>query len=146
MHLTWKRPPASAITLSSQFSPTPTVVGELSRLRIRDYKRRALIRIPEIQGKGGKERRAPLPVEAVERLNVSLVVLAVSEGPLFRPTLTARGRGHDGFRPQPMSRRAVEYLMERYVRMLGFDPSVTVHSMRVTAIATARERGCDLLI
>ena len=35
--------------------------------------------------------------------------------------------------------------MERYVRMLDLDPSVTVHSMRVTAITTARERGCDLI-
>ena len=114
-------------------------------MRIRDYKTTGAHRILEVKGKGGKERRAPLPVEAVERLDAWLVVLAVSEGPLFRPTLTARGRGHDGFRPQPMSRRAVEYLMERYVRMLGFDPSVTVHSMRVTAITTARERGCDLI-
>ena len=120
-------------------------VGELCRLRIRDYKTTGTHRILEVQGKGGKERRAPLPVEAVERLDAWLVVLAASEGPLFRPTLTARGRGHDGFRPQPMSRRAVEYLMERYVRLLGFDPSVTVHSMRVTAITTARERGCDLI-
>jgi integrase/recombinase XerD len=120
-------------------------VGELSRLRIRDYKTTGAHRILEVQGKGGKERRAPLPVEAIERLDAWLLVLAASEGPLFRPTLTARGRGHDGFRPQPMSRRAVEYLMERYVRLLGFDSSVTVHSMRVTAITTARERGCDLV-
>jgi integrase/recombinase XerD len=81
-------------------------------LRIRDYKTTGAHRILEIQGKGGKERRAPLPVEAVERLDAWLAVLvAVPEGPMFRPTLTARGRGHDGFRPQPMSRRAVEYLM-----------------------------------
>jgi integrase/recombinase XerD len=39
----------------------------------------------------------------------------------------------------------MEYLMGLYVRMLGLDPSVTVHSMRVTAITTARERGCDLI-
>jgi integrase/recombinase XerD len=120
-------------------------VGELSRLRIRDYKTTGAHRILEIQGKGGKERRAPLPVEAVERLDAWLVVLAVSEGPLFRPALTARGRGQKGFRPQPMSRRAVEYLMERYVRTLGLDPSVSVHSMRVTAITTAREHGCDIV-
>jgi len=120
-------------------------VGELCRLRIRDYKTTGAHRILEIQGKGGKERRAPLPVEAVERLDEWLAVLAATEGSLFRPTLTARGRGSDGFRAQPMSRRAVEYLMERYVRKLGLDPSVTVHSMRVTAITTARERGCDIV-
>jgi integrase/recombinase XerD len=120
-------------------------VGELCRLRISDYKTTGAHRILEIQGKGGKERRAPLHLETVERLDHWLTVLADSEGPLFRPTRTARGRGRDGFRTQTISRRAVEYLMERYVRRLGLDPAVTVHSMRVTAITTARERGCDIV-
>jgi integrase/recombinase XerD len=99
----------------------------------------------EIQGKGGKERRVPLNDEAIGRLEHWLKILAESEGPLFRPTLTARKRGKDGFRAQPMSRRAVEYLMKRYVRALGLGQSVTVHSMRVTAITTAREQGCDIV-
>jgi len=120
-------------------------VGELCRLRIRDYKMTGVHRVLEIQGKGGKERCLPLHLEAVERLDHWLTVLPDSGGPIFRPTLTARGHGHDGFRPQPMTRRAVEYLMERYVRKLGLDSSVTVHSMRVTAITTARERGCDIV-
>ena len=40
-----------------------------------------------------------------------------------------------------MSIRAVEKLIERYVKTLGLDPNVTVHSLRVTALTTARERG-----
>lgn len=120
-------------------------VGELCRLRIRDYKTTGVHRVLELQGKGGKERRVPLHLEAVERLDNWLGELADSDGPLFRPARTARGRGRDGFRAQAMSRRAVEYLMERYVRALGLDPSVTVHSMRVTAITTAREQGCDII-
>lgn len=120
-------------------------VGELCRLRIRDYRTTGVHRILEIQGKGGKERRVPLHLEAVERLDHWLDVLQDPEGPLFRPALTARGCGRDGFRAQAMSRRAVEYLMERYVRALGLDSSVTVHSMRVTALTTARERGCDIV-
>lgn len=120
-------------------------VGELCRLRIRDYKTTGVHRILEIRGKGGKERRVPLHLEAVERLDCWLGVLMDPKGALFRPALTARGHGHDGFRPRSISRRAVEYLMERYVHLLGLDPSVTVHSMRVTAITTARERGCDIV-
>src|SRR4030095_8841841 len=65
--------------------------------------------------------------------------------PLFPPTSTARGRGFDGFSDKPISRRAVQYLVARYVRQLGLDPNVTVHSFRVTALTTARERGADIV-
>ena len=40
-----------------------------------------------------------------------------------------------------MTTRAVEKLIGRYVEALGLDPNVTVHSLRVTALTTARERG-----
>ena len=33
----------------------------------------------------------------------------------------------------PMTTRAVEKLIDRYVKALGLDPNVTVHSLRVTA-------------
>jgi len=40
----------------------------------------------------------------------------------------------------------MEYLNGAFnVQMLGLDPSVTVHSMRVTAITTPVMRGCDLI-
>jgi integrase/recombinase XerD len=44
-----------------------------------------------------------------------------------------------------MTRRAVQHLINRYVRKLGLDPAVTVHSFRVTALTTARERGSDVI-
>jgi integrase/recombinase XerD len=44
-----------------------------------------------------------------------------------------------------MSRRAVQKLVEAYVRRLGLDPNVTVHSFRVTALTTAREGGSDII-
>jgi integrase/recombinase XerD len=65
--------------------------------------------------------------------------------PLFPAAKTARGLGRDGFRSQAMSIRAVEKLIERYVAVLGLDPNVTVHSLRVTALTTARERGSDII-
>ena len=49
--------------------------------------------------------------------------------------------GRDGFAAKPMTTRAVEKLIGRYVEALGLDPNVTVHSLRVTALTTARERG-----
>ena len=89
----------------------------------------------------------PLHAEAVERVEAWLEVnnLRESSGPLFRAAKTARGRGTDGFREQPLSRRAAQYLVARYVRKLGLDPNVTVHSFRVTALTTARERGADIV-
>ena len=41
--------------------------------------------------------------------------------------------------------RAVQKLIDRYVTALKLDPSVTVHSLRVTALTTARERGSDII-
>ncbi len=52
---------------------------------------------------------------------------------LFRPQKSVRGNGCDGFRPKPMTTRAVEKLIERYVKALKLDANVTVHWLRVTA-------------
>lgn len=122
-------------------------VGELCRLRIQDYKMTAGHKVLEIRGKGGKERRVPLHPEAFERLDHWLAVCAPdAQGlPLFRPLRTARGRGRDGFHGRPLTRRAVQRLIERYVHRLHLDPAITVHSLRVTALTTARERGSDII-
>jgi len=44
-----------------------------------------------------------------------------------------------------MTRRAVQKLVARYVRRLKLDPNVTVHTFRVTALTTARERGSAII-
>jgi integrase/recombinase XerD len=44
-----------------------------------------------------------------------------------------------------MSTMAVEKLIGRYVTALGLDAAVTVHSLRVTAPTSARERGSDII-
>ena len=123
-------------------------VGELARLRVGSYKATGGHKVLEIFGKGGKERRVPLHPEAFERLEEWLGVAGIREelaGPMFPPPASSRGLGRDGFRRRPMSRRALQYLVERYVRSLGLDPAVTVHSFRVTALTTARERGADII-
>jgi integrase/recombinase XerD len=66
-------------------------------------------------------------------------------GPLFRGTISARGKGRDGFVRSHLSRRAAQALVKSYVRLLGLDSAVTVHSFRVTALTTARERGADII-
>jgi integrase/recombinase XerD len=123
-------------------------VGELTRLKVGSYKSDGVHKILEIHGKGGKERRVPLHKEAEERLEAWLAIAEIRDqplGPLFRPMKTARGNGKDGFATRPFTRRAVQKLVEGYVRRLKLDPNVTVHSFRVTALTTARERGSDII-
>ena len=122
-------------------------VGELVRLRVRDYKTSGEHRILNITGKGSKERITPLHLEAVERLSEWLAVPDINElaGFLFPPARSPRGMGRDGFAGKGMTTRAVEKLIGRYVAALGLDPNVTVHSLRVTALTTARERGSDII-
>ena len=123
-------------------------VGELVKLRVRDYRTNGEHRVLNITGKGNKERTTPLHLEAVEKLAAWLALTGISDdpaAPLFRPLRSARNHGRDGFRPKAMTTRAVEKLIERYVVALGLDPNVTVHSLRVTALTTARERGSDII-
>ena len=44
-----------------------------------------------------------------------------------------------------MTTRAVEKLIERYIKVLKLDANVTMHSLRVTALTTARGRGSDII-
>jgi integrase/recombinase XerD len=101
-----------------------------------------------VTGKGNKERTVPLNLEAVERLAEWLDLAGIQDdqpGPLFRPQVSRWRHGRDGFKPEPLTTRGVEKLVERYVAALGLDRNVTVHSLRVTALTTARERGSDII-
>jgi integrase/recombinase XerD len=123
-------------------------VGELVRLKVASYKTTGVHKVLEVHGKGGKERLVPLHKEAEERLESWLDVAGVRDdrtGALFRPVRSARDSGRSGFAPRPLTRRAVQKLVEFYVSSLRLDPNVTVHSLRVTALTTARERGSDIL-
>lgn len=123
-------------------------VGELVTLRVRDYGTNGEHRVLSVYGKGGKERLVPLHIEAVERMNDWLTVSSIADdrqGALFRPVATARGNGYDGFRRSHLTTRAVGNLVKKYVRQGGLDAAVTVHSLRVTALTTARERGADII-
>ncbi len=123
-------------------------VGELARLKVGSYKATGGHKVLEIHGKGGKERRVPLHAEAVERVEAWLDAAGIRDdlgGAMFRPMRTARSEGRDGFAARPMTRRAVQFLVKRYVAALPLDPNVSVHSLRATALTTARERGSDII-
>lgn len=123
-------------------------VGELTRLRVGSYRQNGAHRVLQVHGKGGKERQVPLHPEAVERVEDWLAAAGLRDdtsGALFRPAKSPRGHGHDGFAARSFTRRAVQLLVGAYVERLELDPNVTVHSLRVTALTTARERGSDII-
>lgn len=123
-------------------------VGELTRLKVGSYQQNGVHKVLEIHGKGGKERLVPLHKEAEERLEAWLDHAGIRDnvaGPLFRPMKAARGHGKSGFAATPLTRRAVQKLVVGYVRRLNLDRNITVHSLRVTALTTARERGSDII-
>ena len=123
-------------------------VGELVTLQVKDFRTSGEHRVLSLFGKGGKERTVPLHVEAVERLIRWIDVAGIADdrsGPLFRPAASPRGKGCDGFFRSSLTTRSVEHMVKRYARQLGLDECVTVHSLRVTALTTARERGADII-
>ena len=122
-------------------------VGELVKLRIGDYLIVGEHRVIQVTGKGGKERRIPLHLEAVERLNawISLLPDEPRQSPLFRPTRSPRCQGRTGFRSTSITERSVAKLVRKYADAAQLDPQVSVHSLRVTALTIARERGADII-
>jgi integrase/recombinase XerD len=123
-------------------------VGELVKLKVADVRSNGQHQILSISGKGDRERIVPLHWEAVDRLSQWVEVSGIAvdrNGPLFRPSQSARGRGNDGFRRSCMTTRAIANLIRKYVRHQQLDIAVSVHSLRVTALTTARERGADII-
>jgi integrase/recombinase XerD len=123
-------------------------VGELTRLKVGSYKQTGVHRVLEVQGKGGKERRVPLHPEAAERVEAWLDAAEIRDdlaGPLLRPRKKSTADDKRRFAARPMTRRAAQKLVAGYVRRLKLDPNVTVHSLRVTALTTAREAGSDII-
>jgi integrase/recombinase XerD len=123
-------------------------VGEVARLKVGDYQHSGGHRLLQVTGKGGKERRVPIHPEAAERLEAWFDVAGIRDqlpGPLLRPAKCSRDTGRSGFALRPMTRRAIQALVKGYAGELRLDPHVTVHSLRVTALTTARERGSDII-
>jgi len=81
-------------------------VGELVKLKVRDFRTNGEHRVLNVTGKGNKEGTTPLHPEAVERLAAWLEFPGIRDDaalPLFRPQRSARNHGRDGFRPRPMT-------------------------------------------
>ena len=79
-------------------------VGELTRLRVMDYKDAGGHKVLEVRGKGGKERRVPLHPEAFERLETWIATAGMRDG----GDLGTVGRKHH---PQACERACVIFFL-----------------------------------
>lgn len=122
-------------------------VEELHEIKVGNINRDGEHTIIKIKGKGNSIRKGVLPPLAATPLNawIDKAGIAVDrDGPLFRPSASPRGKGHDGFQRKPISVRVLQWMTKKYCAQVGIDQAVTVHSMRVTAATEADRAGVEL--
>jgi integrase len=123
-------------------------VGEVTRLTVGDYRQTDGHNVLQVMGKGGKERCVPLNPQAAQRLEAWLKIAGIRQdldGPMFRPLKSSRKKAKDEFAVKALTRRAIQVIVKDYARDLNLDPHFTVHSLRVTALTTARQLGSDII-
>lgn len=124
-------------------------VNELHHIKVGNISRDGEHTIICIKGKGNDIRRGVLPPLAASPVLEWIEAVGIENdrgGPLFRPVLSPRGQGRDGFKRKPMTIRAIQLLIKQYCEAVGIDQSVSVHSMRVTAATEADRAGVELRV
>lgn len=91
-----------------------------------------------IVGKRNKERAVPIMKDAVPPLDRWIALLGARRGPLFRP-IHKTGKVQD----EPMTPRAIGYIVDRTRRKAGLAPLAT-HDFRRTFIGDFIDAGGDL--
>ena len=123
-------------------------VDELHHIRVGNISRDGEHTIIRIRGKGNDLRKGVLPPLAARPVNEWLATAGIADdrqGPLFRPSKSPRGEGHDGFAGKPMTVRSIQKLIKKYCKRVGIDEAVSVHSLRVTAATEADKAGVPLI-
>jgi integrase/recombinase XerD len=122
-------------------------VDELHHIKVGNITRDGEHTVIRIKGKGNDLRRGVLPPLAATPVHAWIKAIGIEAdrgGPLFRPALSPRGKGRDGFVRKPMTVRAIQQLIKRYCQQVGIDQAVSVHSLRVTAATEADRAGVEL--
>lgn len=122
-------------------------VDEVHQMNVGNIVRDGEHTIIRIKGKGNTTRKGVIPPVAAAAVKAWLKLAAIESdrrGPLFRPTMSPRGRGRDGFKRDRMTVRAIQKLMKKYCLAVGIEEAVSVHSMRVTAATEADRAGVSL--
>ncbi len=123
-------------------------VSEIASLDVGHIKRDGEHFTVEFKGKGNKPRRGVIPPLAATPLNAWMDLADIRQdrsGPLFRPSLSARGMGYDGFKRKRVSHLLIQKAVKKYAARVGLDIAVTVHSLRVTATTEGDKAGASIL-
>lgn len=123
-------------------------VDELHHINVGNIARDGEHTIIRIKGKGNENRKGVLPPIAATPVNAWIALAEIEQdrrGPLFRPGLSARGAGRDGFKRARLSIRSIQELIKKFCRDVGIDEAVSVHSLRVTAATEADKAGVPLI-
>ena len=111
-------------------------VSELCGLRVEDLD--CVEQLVRVRGKGKKERLLPIGATALTSIRTYWASLAEPPGsdqPVF---LTHRTP------PGPMSPRAVQLRLKRYLSAAGLDPNLTPHKLRHSYATHLLDGGADL--
>ena len=122
-------------------------VDELHKINVGNIRRDGEHTIVLIKGKGNSDRKGVIPPVAARAINEWIALADIANdksGPLFRPTMSPRGRGRDGFKRQRLTIRPIQRLVKKYCQAAGIDDAVSVHSLRVTAATEADRAGVSL--
>ncbi|QDV61964.1 tyrosine-type recombinase/integrase [Crateriforma conspicua] len=123
-------------------------VDELYHINVGNIQRDGEHTVVRIKGKGNELRRGVMPPIAASAVNEWIEHAKIEKdrsGPLFRPSLSPRGQGRDGFKRGRMTIRSIQRLVKKYCLAVGIDEEVSVHSLRVTAATEADKAGIPLI-
>ncbi len=113
-------------------------LAELVGINITDIQKDKLTVI----GKGGKERTIYLNEACINALEVYLPIRNK-----MKPTASDRNALFLSNRNKRISRRTVQYSVEKYVKRIGLDPhKYTTHKLRHTAATLMHESGVDIRV
>ncbi|QDS95923.1 Tyrosine recombinase XerD [Roseimaritima multifibrata] len=123
-------------------------VDELHHINVGNIFRDGEHTVIRIKGMGLELRRGVIPPVAASAVNEWIASAEIDRdrsGPLFRPTVSPRGQGRDGFIRSCMTVRSIQRLVKKYCEQVGIDEDVSVHSLRVTAATEADNAGIPLI-
>ncbi len=121
--------------------------SELINLKFKDYRELEGQKIIEIKAKGGKKLIKLIHTSCAEILDDYILELRSKNRPItpesyiLRPTKNPLNSSDID---KPLSAFSVDYIVQKYVKLIGVNKKISPHSARATYIGSALENGVDI--